>query len=677
MAATKKIKLQPRVVIIISIIIGIVMIASAYFELNESKKELFQILSESSSSLIETISMSSINTLNSGYEIEDLITERLLNNARMIKMLDSMKVLSHKKLKEICEENDIYRINIFDKKGERILSSWEALPGHIHDSTVTNRYSMLNPILSGETDQLIIGLKGAEHNGEKRYAVAVARSGNNGAIVVNLDAKDLLEFRKKIGIGKIIQDIGDNSGIEYVVLQDSLGILAASSSVKSIEPIEGDKFLSDAMKTDSIFKRIYKYDGREVYEVVKRLVADKDVIGLYRIGVPLDEVNSLEARMYRRIIIITLLLGAISIIVLSIIFTSQTLRTVSDEFSRFKTFTGTVLENMGEAVIVLDAGLNVTLFNKAAETLFGVLSVSVINSNINTLPGGRLNFISEAVKNYHSGQGELQKSLEINGTIKHLSINISENISEQSSTENYTVVIKDFTERKNLEEQARRNEKLSAMGELASGVAHEIRNPINSIGMIAQRLEKEFSPAEDTEEYRTITGVLKSEVTRINKIITQFLNYARPMDLQISEIDAGSFFAGIYQLFLDQAKIKNIKFSVTPEKELRFKADPELLKQALMNILRNAFDAVSENGLVNVSCTGTGNKILIDVSDDGPGIPDDSVKKIFDLYYTTKNEGNGLGLSIAQKIIDQHRGIISVDSGSDRGTKFTIKIPKV
>ncbi len=660
-------------VVIISIIIGIVMISSALFEMSESRKEIFKVLSEESRSLIETISLSSVNTLNSSYEIENLITERLLNNARLIRTLDSLDVLSQRKLINFAAENHLYRINIFDKKGNRILSNRVPVPGHVHPPGSINRFAELEPILTGRQKTMVIGLKEAEFSNEQRFAVAVSRSSGRGAIVINLDAKEFLEFRKTIGIGRTIMDMADNAGIEYIALQDSAGILAASAKIKSLNPIESDLFLSNAYKSDSTFTRLSKLGGHEVYEIVKRLKIDNDVIGLYRIGLGLNEIKNLQDRMYRRIIVITILLAAITIIVLSIIFTSQNLKSITAEFNRFKTFAASVLQNMGEAVIVVDASGSISLYNKSAELLFGGSAGELKGKDINSVLNGILGFLKDELLRLKTHTTDLQRTIEINGVKKYLSINIAVNKDEEKSEDGYTLVIKDVTQSKILEEEAKRNEKLSAMGELASGVAHEIRNPLNAVGMIAQRLNKEFPEKENAEEYKAITRLLKEEVDRINKIITQFLNYAKPLDMNQTDVDSASFFGDIRMLFADQAEAMKIDFSESGD-SFNMHIDPSLMKQTIINIIQNAFEAAGSGGKVSMAYRKSGNKILIEVIDNGPGMSEEEQNKIFDLYYTSKKDGNGLGLSIAQKIVSQHGGSIRVDSKINEGTKFTIII---
>lgn len=668
-----KFKLSPKAIISITLLIAAVMLSSSYIELNQSKKEIFQLLYEHSSTLLESIIQSSKNTLNTSFEIEDLIADRLLDNARMIKRLDAVKSLSKDELMQIAKENNLYRINIFDEKGNRILSNRVPEPGHIHGEENINRYEELKAILENESDELIIGLKTAEFSNEERFAVAVARANNRGAIVVNMDAKEFLEFRKKIGIGVILQQMSAHHGIEYIILQDSVGILAASEKIDSVDSIIDSDFLTQALSADSVFFRTTTQLEQEVYEVVKRFKLDDDFIGLYRMGISLEDIRNVENRMLRRLIIISLILAAITIIVLSIIFTSQNLKSISDEYDKFKTLTSSVLESMSDAVIVLDKENNITLFNKSSEKLFNVKSEHVLNTNLNSVSEGVLHFLIDELS---AGEARsFEKDLTIYGEQKYFSFNISLLDDPDTNQIKYTVVIKDLTETKKLEDEARRNEKLTAMGELASGVAHEIRNPINAIGMIAQRLNKEFIPASNQNEYLDITQLLRNEVNRINKIITQFLSYAKPIELNPKQVEINAYLSEIYKLLETPAKQRSIKFIIQGSDKFNVSIDADLIKQSLLNIITNAFDAVRDDGKVVINYYKHKDDLVIEISDNGTGISTEHQKKIFDLYFTTKKDGNGLGLSITQKIIAQHKGTISVTSKVNYGTTFKIILP--
>ena len=651
------------------------MVISAFIELRQSKSEILHLLTEQSSSLIETVSQSSINALNSSEEIENLITERLINNARLIRALDSLNLLTQQKLVEIGKENSLYRINVFNKNGTRILSNRIPEEDHSHGEENINRADELAPILKGGLDEFVIGLKEAEFTDGQRFAVAVARSNKRGAIVINMNAEEFLEFRKRIGLGKIIRDISDNSGIEYIVLQDSIGILAAGSSVDTMSSIASDPFLITALKSDIIFTRTHEFKNQEVFETVKRLEYDGATIGIFRIGLSLDEVRAVEDRMKRRLIIISLVLAAIGIVVLSIIFTTQNLKTVSNEFKKFKTFTSTVLENMGEAVIVVDEQNKITLFNKSSQQLFKKNEEEVLNKGVSELSSAISNTLNEYCINNDDKCADVSIETSINNELKYLNLNFTLN-NDDDEKDNYIIVINDLTESRRLEEDSKRKEKLSAMGELASGVAHEIRNPINAIGMIAQRLDKEFKVEKDSDEYHSITNLLRSEVTRINKIITQFLSYAKPLDIQLKKVNAKEFFEDIYRLFSVQAKLKGAQLIKLSDQSFEMTIDPELIKQSLMNLIQNAIDAVGKSGKVEINYFKKENNLIVEITDNGKGVPEKVKNKIFDLYYTTKPEGTGLGLSIVQKIITEHKGTIEVFSEVNRYTKFKITIPQ-
>lgn len=171
-----KFKLSPAAVVSISALIAAIMLISSYIELNQSKKEIYQLLYEHSSSLLESIIQSSENTLNSSFEIEELIAERLFDNARLIKKLDSLSLLNKKDLIKIGRDNNLFRINIFDKKGNRVLTNRIPEQDHLHGEENVNRFDELAPILNGEVNELIIGLKKAEFSDEERFAIAVARA---------------------------------------------------------------------------------------------------------------------------------------------------------------------------------------------------------------------------------------------------------------------------------------------------------------------------------------------------------------------------------------------------------------------------------------------------------------------------------------------------------------------
>ncbi|MEW5982922.1 MAG: ATP-binding protein [Acidobacteriota bacterium] len=228
----------------------------------------------------------------------------------------------------------------------------------------------------------------------------------------------------------------------------------------------------------------------------------------------------------------------------------------------------------------------------------------------------------------------------------------------------------------------RRRDRLAAMGELASTVAHEVRNPLNAIGMSVQRLRREFisgepaAPVGDCDERRELLDVLASESERINRIVQQFLEYARPPHLSVRRADLGALLRDAVVGVEGLAASRSVRVDSAVPAGLDANVDPDQLKSAVDNLLRNAIEASPSGGLVLVRAQSTATGPVIVVEDAGPGIPPESLPRIFDLYFTTKRDGTGVGLAVTHRIIEGHGGSIEVDSEVGRGTRMIVKLPR-
>ena len=225
-----------------------------------------------------------------------------------------------------------------------------------------------------------------------------------------------------------------------------------------------------------------------------------------------------------------------------------------------------------------------------------------------------------------------------------------------------------------LEKLNRLREKQAAVGELAAGVAHEIRNPLNAIGIVAQRLKREFSTGKDQQEYELLTGTMVSEISRINSSLQDFLEYTRPTPLSFSTLNMGDFLGSIQELYISEALEKEIVLTIDVQ-EFEFEADVEYLRQAISNIVRNALDACEGSATVQLRGYKKGDAAIIVVQDTGSGIAQNQISRVFDLYYTTKDMGTGVGLALTHKIIADHHGTIEVTSEIGAGSTFQIELP--
>jgi two-component system sensor histidine kinase HydH len=664
--------IQPRSIIASTVAVALLMFGSSYIELRQSRDELLHVLQEHSYSLAETIERSSANIVLSAEQIEHQLSLRLLNNAYYIARLDSLGLLTKRDLQAFASANGIYRINIFDRHGIKVLGSHDQLP---HAKGMPERMTptqVLKPILDGRQRELIIGLRQARFEEGERFAVAIRRTTTGGgAVVLNLDAAELVEFRKRIGIGKLIKDLGDNSGIEYVVLQDREGILAATNQVEEMSNVQHDSLLTLAAERDTVLTRQIAFRGHQAFEVVRRLMVDGSVAGVLRIALSMDELRSAEARMTRRMLVISIVLVAIGALVMTAIVAGQNYRLVSQRYERIQSFTGNILENMRDAVVTVDSHDRITIFNRRAEELFGVKAGVVLGKRLQELGGGGIPGLTTVFST-------MERDLAIEclaGQTCSLALSHSHTHMPDGSLESHTVVIKDLTVERRMEREIQRKDKLTAMGGLASGVAHEVRNPLNAISMIAQRFQREFVPRTGVREYRSLTSVLIKEAGRVNGIVQQFLKFARPPQVDLQSRDAKQFVDHVAALFASQAMAKGVRFTAEVRTDGMIHVDADQMTQALLNILQNALDATPSGRAISLTVARRGDSVGFDITDEGRGIAPENIGRIFDLYFTTKAHGTGMGLPITHQIVLQHHGVIDVTSEPDKGTTFSVTIP--
>jgi two-component system, NtrC family, sensor histidine kinase HydH len=665
----KRTFIQPKILIFIFLAIAVIMIATSLIEIHQSRKELVSLMEKQAHSMLETVIIASTNTILTNEYLEDFLEERLINNAYFIRYLYERGDVTNDLLSDIAASNHIHRINIFDAGGNRVFSSHDQ--EHFDLTERHNPRETLAPIFEGTADVLIIGLREARFEEGFRYAVAVA-IGEREAIVLNLDAANLIEFQYNIGFGTMIRDIANNPGIMYVVLQDYDGIIAASEGVRELERIEGSTFLEDLL-ADSIFAtRMTSFQNERVFEAVHPFYFFNNPIGLFRIGFSVEALDALNARILRRLIIISVVLIVLGSIVISLIVVRQNLNLLQRQYNVVESYSGNIIRNVSDAIIVLNPKSGIQVFNHTAEKLFEREEKDVFGKTIDEIFDR-----SQCESLLTSPSSMVHIECTINERIKSLLVSKSSFTTEDG--DNTTIfVIRDLTEQRRLEEQIQRTERMTAMGELASGVAHEIRNPLNTIATIIQQLKKDFLPENNIDEYRSLANIIYQEVRRINNTVQQFLRFSRPEPVRPEPFLFSDMMKQLEQQYRSFMTQHTISFSINVRWDGYVEWDRQQMRQALLNVIRNAVDAVRENGEIAVSGAEYDDRTIeIRVRDNGRGIPGHLQSRIFNLYFTTKANGTGIGLSIVQRTVYEHGGLLFVESAEGEGTTFIIRLPKV
>jgi nitrogen fixation/metabolism regulation signal transduction histidine kinase len=232
-----------------------------------------------------------------------------------------------------------------------------------------------------------------------------------------------------------------------------------------------------------------------------------------------------------------------------------------------------------------------------------------------------------------------------------------------------------------LEAQLHQAEQSAVVGRLASAIAHEIRNPLNYINLTLDHLRSAFAPedAKKRETFERLASQLKTEVGRINRHISDFLNYSRPARLELRPLDLRAEIEDALRLVEVQAAESNIKMELKSEGEIPpTPGDAETLRSVFTNLLLNAVQAINgEGGQISITLAAeeANQRARVDITDTGPGIPPAHISKVFEPYFSTKETGTGLGLAIVKKAVDDHGGTITVTSRQGTGTTFTITLP--
>lgn len=338
-----------------------------------------------------------------------------------------------------------------------------------------------------------------------------------------------------------------------------------------------------------------------------------------------------------------------------------------------------IVESIRSGLITTDLEGTIYTFNAAAEEITGYSAREVRAQNASMFFGEMNRQIAESMAAAASGKVSPRfeiDSLTQSGFMLHLGYSIAPLFAESGETSGLVITFQDLTDVRVMEETARRQDRLAAVGRLAASIAHEIRNPLAAMRGSIQMMRSEMK---DDSDHHELMEIILRESDRLNKIVSDYLNYARPRPAEMKDVDVGELVKQTLKLLRNSPEISDGHSleEQLPSEPLMVKGDEEQLKQVCWNVARNAMQAMPDGGTFQVRAERTpADRIQLVFKDTGRGMSPEQVERLFEPFTSTTG-GTGLGLSIVYQIIRDHSGTINVRSREGKGTTITVELPGV
>lgn len=331
-----------------------------------------------------------------------------------------------------------------------------------------------------------------------------------------------------------------------------------------------------------------------------------------------------------------------------------------------------IFEGSIEGILLWNNQFEIVDVNPAGEELFRASKNDIVGLSLIDILA-RSDVPSEEIKEHINHHKYMDQSTGVlsftseNGERVNLEYSTKKNV---FSNLNLTT-LRDITDKIKMQDQLRKSDTLSVVGQLAAGIAHEIRNPMTALKGFIQLLEDTIK-----EDHSMYFSVIKNELNRIDSIINEFLVLAKPHQLKYMDKNIVQILQETIELLRPQAVLHNVQFNIEIKGDIPIiYCEPNQLKKVFINIIKNAIEVMPDGGFISITIRSERGRILISITDEGEGIPPEKLKRIGEPFYTTKEKGTGLGLMVSYQIIEEHQGYIEIESEQGKGTTFHIELP--
>lgn len=354
----------------------------------------------------------------------------------------------------------------------------------------------------------------------------------------------------------------------------------------------------------------------------------------------------------------------------------QRLEGSREELDTLKGNFGQIIKSLEEKLIFLNPERRIVLMSPS--------SAQLLNTTVEASLGKRLD---EVLHPEHPLHGLVETAFGVKQDLKKNDLALPNQptlvtarvhyLEEKGRTMGGLVIFEDPETVAKLENQLEYAKKLAALSKLTSGVAHEVKNPLNAIVIHLELLKSQVASQSPEQAARSL-DVITQEIKRLDRVVRNFLNFNRPVDVKLEEEEIQPILQEVVALAQAEAQQRNVQISLqTAERLPKIRLDPDLMRQCLLNVVLNGCQAMPQGGNLRIATALRNGSLELSVQDEGVGIPPESREKIFNLYYTTKENGNGIGLATVFKVVQLHNGEIRVDSEVGKGSTFTLTFPAV